>query len=84
MNWDLDVCVLVCTYKSQMKGSEDEMSCPRQLKWTHRQIKRTLKSKILVIIDQSNRLAVDAEKLTTQKAFHVALFPLTLLALLHK
>ena len=80
----VSVCVRACAYKSQMKGSEDEMSCPRRLKWTHRRIKRTLKSKILVIIDQSNRLAVEAEKLTTEKAFHVALFPLTLLALAHK
>lgn len=43
-----------CAYKSQMKGSEDEMIYSRRLKRAHHQITRALKSKMLLIIDQSN------------------------------
>lgn len=51
-----------CAYKSQMKGSEDEMIYSRRLKRAHHQITRTLKSKMLLIIDQSNTLTMNAKK----------------------
>lgn len=57
-----------------MKGSEDEMIYSRRLKRAHRQITRALKSKMLLIIDQSNRLTMNAKKPKKH-------YPLSLLAL---
>lgn len=51
-----------CAYKSQMKGTEDEMIYSRRLKRAHHQITRALKSKMLLIIDQSNTLTMNAKK----------------------
>lgn len=50
-----------CAYKSQMKGSEDEMIYSRRLKRAHHQITRALKPKMLLIIDQSNTLTMNAK-----------------------